>query len=49
MKKKLIILVILFMILLTIILEIPRIEPNLEHASGEKSNITNVIRLFFKR
>lgn len=49
MKKKFIILVISFMILLTVVLELPKIESNLNHTSGETSNVTNVVRPFHKQ
>lgn len=49
MKKKFIILVILFMILLTVVLELPKIESNLNHTSGETSSVTNVVRPFHKQ
>ena len=44
MKKKFIILVIL-----TVVLELPKIESNLNHTSGETSNVTNVVRPFHKQ
>ena len=43
MKKKLIFLVILFMILFTIVLEIPRFQAGLANQTGEKLGITQEV------